>query len=210
MDIYETIERDENLKRLTEISKANELVTEMQHEVDKYTKLLQLAKEDQVYTITHNVNYFQFLFRMKPAQDYFHVAKDTDKRSKEYKANKIKEYKANKIKEYKANKLMFESLEKYLEDEVFKKPVKIVDMYSGGYENYYYEIVFTIPDSDTKYTFTVPNIDVINVKNFEYAYDGKLAFGYYENEHCHHIKITSYCVEDITNAFEEFINKEHK
>ena len=51
------------------------------------------------------------------------------------------------------------------------------------------------------------NIDVINVKNFEYAYDGKLAFGYYENEHCHRIEITSYCVEDITNAFEEFINK---
>lgn len=190
-DYIEIMEREENLKRLMEISKANELVTEMQHEVDKYTKLLQLAKEEQVHTITHNVNYFQFLFRIEPAYKYFNPAKNPDKRSKEYKANK----------------LMFEALEKYLEDEVFKRPVKIVDMSRGGYESYYYEIVFTIPDSDTKYTFTVPNIDVINVKNFEYAYDGKLAFGYYENEHCHHIEITSYCVEDITNAFEEFINK---
>ena len=191
MDYIEQMERDEKLKRLMEIGKANELVKEMQHEVDKYTKLLQLAKEDQVYTITHNVNYFQFLFRIKSAFNYFHAPKNTDKRSKEYKNNKQ----------------MFESLEKYLEDEVFKKPIKIVEMYSGGYEGFYYEVVFTIPGSDTKYTFTVPNVDVINVKNFEYAYDGKLAFGYYENEHCHHIEITSYCVEDIIKAFEEFINK---
>ena len=194
MNYIEIMERDENLKRLMAISKANELVIEMKHEVDKYTKLLQLAKEDQVYTITHNVNYFNFLFRIKPAQDYFHAPKDTDKRSKEYKANK----------------LMFEGLEKHLEDEVFKKPIKIVDMYSGGYERCYYEIVFTIPNSDTKYTFTVPNTDTINVKNFEFAFEGKLAFGYYEGESHHYIEKTSYCVEDITKAFEEFINNEHE
>lgn len=194
MDIHEIIEQNENLRRLMVIGKANELVREMQHEVDKYTKLLQLAKEDRVYTVTHNVNYFNLLFRIKSAQDYFHAPKDTDKRSKEYKANK----------------LMFESLEKYLEEEVFKKPVKIVDMRFGGYENYYYEIVFTIPDSDTKYTFTVPDPNVINTKNFEYAFEGKLAFGYYESECSHYIEITSYCVEDITKAFEKFINKENK
>lgn len=192
MDIQEVIERDENLKRLAEINKANGLVIEMQHEVDKYTKLLQLAKEDQVYTVKNNVNYFNFIFRIKPAFGYFHAPKNVDKRSKEYKANK----------------LMFESLEKYLEDEVFKKPIKIVDMYSGGYENYYYQIEFTIPDSDTKYIFAVPNPKVINVNNFEYAYEGKLAFGYYKGESYQHIEKTSYLVEDITKAFEEFINEE--
>lgn len=191
MDISKIIEQDKNLQCLMEIGKANELVTEMQHEIDKYTKLLQLAKEDCVVTIKHNVNYHQFLFRIPSAIAYFHAAPNVDKRSKEYKDNK----------------LMFESLQKCLEDEVFKKPVKIVDMYSGGYENYYYEIVFTIPDSDTKFTFTIPNPDVINTKNFEYAFQGKLAFGYYENEHCHHIEITSYRVEDIAKAFEEFTNK---
>ena len=191
-DYVEIMEREENLKRLMEIGKANELVKEMQHEVDKYTKLPQLAKEDQVDTVRHNVNYFQFLFRMKPAKDYLHAPKDTDKRSKEYKDNKQ----------------MFESLEKYLEDEVFKKPIKIVEMYSGGYEGYYYETVFTIPDSDTKFTFTVPNPETINVKNFEYAYDGKLAFGYYKSEHSHYIEITSYCVEDITKAFEKFLEEQ--
>lgn len=193
-DYVKVMERDENLKRLMAISKANELVTEMQHEVDKYTKLLQLAKEDQVYTVTHNVNYLDFIFRMKPAFAYFHAPKDTDKRSKEYKNNK----------------LMFESLGKYLENEVFKKPIKIVDMCSGGYESCYYEIIFTIPDSDTKYTFAVPNTEVINTKNFEFAYEGKLAFGYYKGECCHYIEKTSYNVEDITKAFEEFINKEKK
>lgn len=193
MDYIEIMEREENLKRLMEIGKANELVAEMQHEVDKYTKLLQLAKEDQVYTVTHNVNYFQLLFRIKPAEDYLHVPKDTDKRSKEYKGNK----------------LMFESLEKYLGDEVFKKPIKIVDMYSGGYEGYYHQIDFTIPDSTIRYFFIVPNPEAINVKNFEYAYDGKLSFGYYTGEHSLYTEISSYCIEDITKAFEEFI-KENK
>ena len=190
-DYIEQMERDENLKRLMEISKANELVNDMQHEVDKYTKLLQLAKEDRVVTVKHNVNYFNFLFRIPSAFSYFHAEPDVDKRSKEYKDNK----------------LMFESLQKYLEDEVFKKSVKIVDMYSGGYESYYYEIVFTIPDSDTKFTFTIPNPKVMTVKNFECAYEGKLAFGYYESENSQYIEETSYCVEDITNAFEEFINR---
>ena len=194
MDIHEIIEQNENLKRLMEIGKANELVAEMQHEVDKYTKLLQLAKEDSVTTVKHNTNYFQFLFRIPSAFAYFHANPDTDKRSKEYKENK----------------LMFESLQKYLEDEVFKKPVKIVNMSRGGYESYYYEIVFTIPDSETKFTFTIPNPDVITVKNFESAYEGKLVFGYYKSESSSYIEKTSYCVEDITKAFEEFINKEKK
>lgn len=193
MDYIEQMKQDEEVKRMMAISSANQLVAEMQHEVDKYTKLLQLAKEDQVYIITHNVNYFQFLFRIKPAKDYLYTAKDTDKRSKEYKDNK----------------LMFKSLEKYLEEEVFKKPIKIVDMMCG-YESCYYEIVFTIPDSDTKYTFTVPNPETINVKNLEFACEGKLAFGYYKGDYCHYIEKSSYCVEDITKAFEEFINKENK
>lgn len=191
MDCIEQMEQERNLKRLMEIGKANELVTEMQREVDKYTKLLQLAKEDRVNTVKGNVNYLDFLFRIKPAFEYFHGRPVIDKRSKEYKFNKQ----------------MFESLGKYLEDKVFKKPVKIVDMYSGGYAGYYYEVVFTIPNSDTKYTFTVPNPEVINTNNFENAYEGKLAFGYYEDEYCHHIEETSYCVENITDAFEEFINK---
>ena len=190
MDIWEMMERDKNLKRLTEIGKANELVNDMQHEVDKYTKLLELAKEDRVATVKNNVNYYQFLFRVKPAIAYFHANSDTDKRSGEYKSNKM----------------MFESFQKYLEDEVFKKPVKIVDMYTGGFENYYYEIVFTIPDSDIKFLFIISNPEVINVKNFEYAYEGKLAFGYYKSESSSYIEKTSYCVEDITKAFEEFIN----
>ena len=193
MDYIETIKQDENFKRLMEIGKANELVTEMQHEVDKYTKLLELAKEDRVATVKHNVNYYQFLFRVKPAFKYFHLEPGTDKRSSEYKTNK----------------LMFKSLQGCLE-EVFKKPIKILDMVHGGYENYYHEILFTIPDSDTKFTFTVPDPEVINVKNFEYAYEGKLAFGHYASDHCHYIEKTSYCIEDITKAFEEFINKENE
>ena len=192
-DYVEIMERDENLKRLMAISKANELVTEMQHEVDKYTKLLQLAKEDQVDTVRHNVNYFDLLFRIIPAKDYFHAPEDVDKRSAEYKGNKK----------------MFESLETYLEENIFHRKVMIIDMASGGYESYYEQMNFKIPDCDTTFSFSVPNPDQISTTNFEYAYQGKLAFGYYGGTSCLYIEETSYCIEDITKAFENFI-KENK
>lgn len=191
MDYIELMERDENLKRLMAINKTNELVTEMQHEVDKYTKLLQLAKADRVDIVKHNVNYLDLLFRIIPAKDYFHTPKDTDKRSAEYKGNKK----------------MFESLEKYLEENVFHRKVTITGMVSGGYESYYEQMDFKIPGCDTTFLFSVPNPERISVTNFEYAYQGKLAFGYYKGESCLYIEETSYCIEDITNAFEEFINK---
>lgn len=192
MDYIEQMKQDEELKRLMAISKANELVIEMQHEVDKYTKLLHLAKEDQVYTVTHNINYFDLLFRIIPAKDYFHAPKDIDKRSAEYKGNKK----------------MFESLEKYLEENIFHKKVTIIEMASGGYESYYEQMNFKIPDCDTTFSFSVPNPERISTTNFEYAYQGKLAFGYYSGTSCLYLEETSYKVEDITKAFEKFLKEQ--
>ncbi len=181
------IEQQEKIKRFMAINDANQLVQEMQHEVDKYTKLLEFAKQDQVYVITHNVDYFQFIFRIVGAKDYFQ-RENLDKRSKEYKDSKS----------------MAESLQKYLK-EVFKKPISVIKIYSSGYEGYYEEVVFTIPNCDTKFSFTVPNVEKINAKNFQYTNECKLEFGYYKNENIHEIVKSSYCVEDITKAFEEFL-----
>jgi hypothetical protein len=188
---HEYIEQQEKIKRFMAINDANSLVQEMQHEVDKYTKLLEFAKQDQVYVITHNVDYFQFILRIVGAKDYYQ-RENFDKRSKEYKDSKS----------------MAQSLQKYLEEEVFKKPISIIKIYSYGYEGYYEEVVFTIPNCDTKFSFTVPNPEKINTKNFQNTNECKLEFGYYKNDLIHEIVKSSYCVEDITNAFEEFILKE--
>ena len=194
MDCFEIMKQDEEVKRMMNIGSANQLVEEMQHEIDKYTKLLQLAKEDRVYTVRQNVNYFDLLFRISPAKDYFHAGKNADKRSAEYKGNKK----------------MFESLETYLEENIFHRKVTITNITSCGYESYCEQIDFKIPDCDTTFLFSVPNPEKITVNNFEYAYRGKLAFGYYKGTSSLYIEETSYKVEDITNAFEEFINKEDK
>lgn len=191
MEYDEFMKQNEELKRFMAIGSANQLVIEMQHEVDKYTKLLQLAKEDQVQAIRQNVNYFNLLFRILPAKHYFHAPKDTDKRSVEYKGNKK----------------MFESLEKYLEENIFHRKVTITGMTSGGYESYYEQIDFKIPDCDTTFLFSVPNPDRISITNFEYAHQGKLAFGYYEGTSHLYIEETSYKVEDITKAFEKLLKE---
>ena len=191
MDYNEFMRQDEEVKRMMAISSANQLVTEMQYEVDKYTKLLQLAKEDQVHTVINNVNYFDLLFRILPAKNYFHAPKNIDKRSAEYKGNKK----------------MFESLENYLEENIFHRNVTITAMASGGYESYYEQIDFKIPDCDTTFIFSVPNLERISIRNFEYAYQGKLAFGYYSGTSCLYLEETSYRVEDITKAFEKFLEE---
>ena len=194
MEYDEIMKQEEEIKRFMAINSANQLVFEMQHEVDKYTKLLQLAKEDQVYMVRQNTNYFNLLFRILPAKGYFNAPKDVDKRSAEYKSNKK----------------MFESLETYLSNVIFHKQIKITDMLSGGYESYYEQMNFKIPDCDTTFLFSVPNPEKISTVNFEHAYQGKLAFGYYKGPSSVYIEKTSYKVEDITKAFEEFISKENK
>ena len=186
----------EEFERIYKLSAAQKLVDDMTAEVEKYTKLFELAKADQIEVVKRNTNYFDLLFRIPHAQDYLNMIngdKKVDKRSEDYKGNKI----------------MYEQLTKVLSEDVFKTPVTIVDIVSGGYESYYHEIKFTIPHNNYSFTLTVPNPEKIHFTNFDSCFKGKLAFGYYEpdNDCFHHIEYTSYRVEDITNAFSEFINK---
>ena len=191
MNIQEIMEREEKLKQIMAITDANNLVTEMQHEVAKYTKLLELAKIDQVNTVKQNVNYYPYIYRIKLAGEWFsNTTQKMDKRSAEYKQIKTS----------------FEGLENFLSNEVFKQPIKIIKFYHGGYEGYYEEVVFNISSSKQNFMFTVPNTEVLNTKNFDYACDGKLAFGVEEGIHLNILK-TSYNIEDITKAFNEYISE---
>ena len=123
-------ENAEQLKRYIAIGKANTLVEDMEKEVEKYTKLLELAKADQVYVITHNVNYFKYLYIIPSAKKFFYE-KDVDKRSKEYKENKS----------------CFDYVIKML-NELFDISATIVNFSQGGYDGYYQRIDFKIDDNE--------------------------------------------------------------
>lgn len=190
------MEHDE-FERVYKLQAAQKLVDDMTAEVEKYTKLLELAKTDQIEVVKQNTNYYsEFLFSVPSAKEYLFIT------SGEKKIRKGSD-------EYKSAKYMFDLLTKKLSEDVFKTPVTIIDIISGGYESYYHEIKFTIPDNKYTFTFTIPNPEKIHFTNFDNCFKGKLAFGYYEPgiDCVHNIEYTSYCVADITNAFSEFIGK---
>ena len=191
------MEHDE-LERLYKLGAAQKLVDDMTAEVEKYTKLLELAKADQIEVVKDNTNYYsEFLFLIPSAKEYLLIT------SGEKKVRKNSD-------EYKSAKYMFDLLTKKLSEDVFKTPVTITEIVSAGYENYYHEVEFTIPDNNYLFTFTIPNPEKIHFTNFDICFKGKLAFGYYEpdKDYVHNIEYTSYRVADITKAFETFINKE--
>lgn len=184
-------ENSEQLKRYIAIGKANALVEDMEKEVEKYTKLLELAKQDQVYVVTYNVNYLKYLYAIPSAKEFFYK-KDADKRSKEYKENKA----------------CFDYVTKML-NELFDVSATIVNFYAGGYDGYYQQIDFKIDGNEKIFTFTIPDVEKINVNNFHYAYEGKLAIGEM-TEHYHNIIKTSYDIEEIKSTFKEMTKRDRK
>ena len=191
IEIQEAMEKQKNLQNIAD---AQMLVAQMKVEVKKYVRLLELAESERIKVVQNNTNYLPYLFRIQAAKDYFaDSTKKMDKRSSEYKEIKT----------------AFDSLQKFLSsDEMFGEPVNICGFYFGGYDCYYYEVVFTLKDHDntTKYTFTVPDVKKLNKDNFEHACEGKLAFGRMEHdENVHDIIETSYDIKDIIKVFKENI-----
>ena len=186
MTIYEL---KEQYGHIIEIGNSKSLYEEMSKEEEKHRKLKELAFNDFVNTVKHNINYFDYLCYIPASRDYFFKKdnKDIDKRSKEFKENKA----------------VFKILEKNM-NKWFEHDVKIVDFRSGGYEGYYEEIIFTV--QKRKFSLTIPVATNINKNNFSIAYEGKLAFGeYLPDNFTHEIIETSYMFEDILKAFKNAV-----
>ena len=179
----------DDLKKFIDIFKAGNLVKEMEKEVEKYTKLLELARLNHVQTVVHSVSYQQYLYAIPAAYKYINDSQ-ADKRTIEYKENKE----------------CFNYLTKLL-SELFDVPVSIIDFVSGGYDGYYERIDFKIRNTDTVFTFTIPNTEKLYVNNFHYAEEGKLSLGVLSGD-THYIKTSSYDVEEIKLAFKELTSQQ--
>ena len=190
LDLTTIQESYDEYQKLLSIGKANTLVNEMEREVEKYTKLLELARANQVQVITHNVNSYPYLTWISGAKDYFF--KIADKRTKEHRYNET----------------AFNNLTKQL-SELFNAKITIVNFSSGGYEGYYEEVDFQVKGINKIFTFSIPNVEKINIKNFKNAYEGKYAIGEL-CEYMHTIKETSYNIDDIKQIFNCMINGDIK
>ena len=174
-----------------EIYNAKNLVEDMDKEVVKYTKLLELAKQDYVDTVKKNISYVKWIYFFDKVSKWLSMLKNE-------KIDKRKKY------DEKSNyDFINTELRELLEDD----SIEVTSVSSGGWESYYYSYVFkTDKDSEHEYYLSIPNIDVLTVNNIHNAYEGKLAL-YKIEGYTHHMITSSYDESDIKKAYKDLWNK---
>lgn len=72
----------------------------------------------------------------------------------------------------------------------------------GGYESYYWSI--ELEGYGQTVRVQIPNMNNINPKNFEYAYNGMFVFMVKESNSSWAVKETSYEIEDISEYIKSY------
>ena len=95
-------------------------------------------------------------------------------------------------------------LESFIIEDFFSndKSFKITKIISGGYESYYWNVELE-GYGQTLYII-IPNMNNINIKNFEHAYNGMFSFGVKEDNYYWVVKEKSYKIEDIAKYIKEY------
>ena len=91
--------------------------------------------------------------------------------------------------------------EDFLNDD---KNFKLVNIISGGYEGYYWNIEFEFHDK--KFYISIPRMDSININNFSHAHEGKFCFYVQESEYSWYCKGSSYRIKDVAKCIREYFN----
>lgn len=173
---------------IKEITNSELLVNEMQKEVDKYTKLLNLAKADRLKTIKENVDYFHYNFCLPKAREWHRMINDNNA-----KIDKRRRYE---------EKDMYDYLVKQLKDDFFgDRDIDIVTIMTCGYESYSTGIV--VKCNDFTFGIHIPNIKSLYMGNIEFADYGMISLSLKESEHCWLQLGKSYREEDIKKIIDE-------
>lgn len=96
-------------------------------------------------------------------------------------------------------------LESFIREDFFNynNNFKITKIISGGYENYYWGIELDFYGQTVE--ITIPNMNNISTKNFEYAYKGMFVFSV-KDTCCHSVKKMSYKIADIAEYINEYFD----
>lgn len=181
---YSTCEQDGGIEL---INNAELLVKEMEHEVEKYTTLLKLAKTNRVRTLKENVDYIRYVICIPSVKRWISLINDKNEKIDKRKKNPDKD--------------MFEYFTGIIKDDFFGgRNIKIINCLQGGYESYYTSL--EIECEDNIFTLTIPNMENITVKNLEYANNGKIGITIKTGDHMWKGLKYSYEEEDIKNAID--------
>ena len=118
--------------------------------------------------------------------------------------NVIKEAQSQVGKKKKKEREQLSVLEEFIRHDFFNNnnSFKITEIMSGGYESYYWGI--ELEGYGQTVRVQIPNMNSINTKNFEYAYNGMFTFAVKESNCVWAVKETSYEIEDISEYIKSY------
>ncbi len=122
----------------------------------------------------------------------------------DYIENIFKEAQKQVGKKKKKEREQLSVIEQFVRDDFFNSNTnfKIVNIISGGYEGYYWNVEFEY--CGHKICISIPNTNQINTSNIVYAHNGMFAFEIKESEHCWSVKKMSYKIEDVAEYIKEY------
>ena len=170
------------------IARSNELVSDLEKQLSKTKKLLELAKTDRIETIKNEVQYFEEILYSTFINKYITA-----------KSNGEKVRKNSEI--YKS----FITAQSYFRKMLHNDKIEITEFMSEGYESYKNLIEFAI--GNHKFELGIPVIEKCTQRTFEYMHDCKLTVYYCENPSSWNWVCSSYDEKELAEEFNKFLNK---
>lgn len=162
-----------NEKSLKAINEAKSLMLEIKREVGKYQKLLELSRKNFAEEIRNNVpaKYYVYLDLIRQSMKNFHEGK----------------------------KDCYDYLTEKLSKDLEVENLKIIEAVSYGYDNYMFEVNFTLLNEE--YKVSIPDSECITSSNIEECDEGKMVLFIKTKESIWNEVVKSYDFDDFRKYF---------
>lgn len=173
------------------IARSNELVNDLEKQLKKTQKLLELAKADRIETIKNEVQYFEEIVYSNYIDKYITAKSKGEKVRKNSEISKS-----------------FIIAQNYFREMLQNDKIEITDFMTEGYEGYKNLIEFVI--GNHKFELGIPVLEKCTQRNLEYVNDGKLTVYYCEKPSVWSMKCSSYDEKELAEEFNKFLDKLNK
>lgn len=184
-----------------QIQKANDLVSSLEYDVEKYTTLLECAKRRRIEVIKSNVNYFMFQPYLRFAWEWLNIVKPKLlEQNSEKKPNESIMY-----------KLLLDQIKRFVYKDIKNVTIKNIYEHGNGSSLYQYSIEFFISHTrkhKRHFVFYIPVIECLNEENYKYVSEGKLQLGEYISESYIEIFFSTYDENELYNALVKRLSSE--
>lgn len=173
------------MNKFSEIKEAQLLTLSMQDKVKQYTKLAQLALEDEIRTIKKVINYTTLTCHIDYAIKWI-VKPNPQTKSEE--------------------KLHFDRLTEILQ-ELLEIKLKIKEINYLGYEHSGSIIYFNIKNKKVSELFSlwIPNLDKLSEENYLFLSGGQLSLHYQDSPHSTNSICFTYNEKELKEKFKKWL-----